>query len=50
MSRAYDNGSQDDKIASLGLRKVSIHEIAGILEPLGIRVIPPKKAASGKGR
>ena len=39
LRKARDNGKWDDKIASLGLKKISIDEMPSILQSLGVTVI-----------
>ena len=39
ISGVTDNGQWDERIASLGLRKISVNEFAQVLEPLGVTVV-----------
>lgn len=39
LTRATDNGKWDEKIAEMGLTKISIYKIPDILGPLGVTVI-----------
>lgn len=46
LSRCEDNGEWDERIASTGCHKISLPDIPGILQPLGVCVIPPEGHAS----
>lgn len=39
LSGEYDNGDWDERIAAAGCAKISLHEIAGVLQPLGVTVL-----------
>lgn len=39
LARAFDNGSWDERIANAGCVKIDLDDIAGILRPLGVKVV-----------
>lgn len=43
ISKLYDNGKWDGKIAAAGCKKIGLNEFAGVLEPLGVMVVRCEK-------